>query len=888
EMPRLDLPTDFARPAVQDFAGSTLEFQLGKEETAALKHLAQSEKVTLFMTLLAIYNIFLSRVSGREEIIVGSPVAGRRHADLERIIGMFVNTLALRNYPSMHKTFREFLSEIKQNTLEAFENQDYPFEELIEKLPIERNAGRNPVFDALFALQDVGTGELEIPGLKLKQHKMETTFAKFDLSFLAMEHDGRIVFTVEFCTGLFKHETAARFTGIFRALTASLILNPGQEIKDIEIMTAAEKKQILEIFNDTAVSYPLAKTIPQLFGEQVMQRPDGTAAIFADKIITYGELNTRAARLAGYLQAQGVTAETIVGIMSGRSLEMLTGLLGIMETGAAYLPIDPEYPQERIDYILKDSGTRILINKSEIRNSKSETNPNDQKINDQNKNQYFGTAFVLNFEHLNFEFVSNFDIRISNFISSNLAYVIYTSGSTGKPKGVMIEHRCVARLVKNTDYLEFEAGKRILQTGALEFDASTFEIWGALLNGLPLCLAAKDMILNPRELKALITKYHIAVIWMTAPLFNQMSDMDIDIFCGLENLLVGGDVLSTVHINRLRKRFPQLKIINGYGPTENTTFSTTFTITAEYQVNIPIGKPIANSTAYIVAGSGNLQPVGIAGELWVGGSGVARGYLNQPELTAEKFSPQDSLIHINKSFAGVKGELFQKRPLVIYKTGDRARWLDDGNIEFLGRIDGQVKIRGFRIELEEIENCLMKHHEIKEAVVTAGETQTGDKYLCAYLVMHTCSDFDFKTYLTKTLPAYMVPAYFVKLEKIPLTPNGKVDCKALPKPGIKTAETYSAPRDELEQKLVTIWSQVLEIGASAAGAVGIDDNFFQLGGHSLKATVLISNIRQELGVKITLSEIFRLPTIRELAGVIAAAVSGPLAGSGQVIQAVDK
>ncbi|HLP46738.1 MAG TPA: amino acid adenylation domain-containing protein, partial [Candidatus Kapabacteria bacterium] len=446
-----------------------------------------------------------------------------------------------------------------------------------------------------------------------------------------------------------------------------------------------------------------------------------------------------------------------------------------------------------------------------------------------------------------------------NHHSNQLAYVIYTSGSTGRPKGVLVTHQNVVRLVKNTNYIEFFPGYSILQTGAMEFDASTFEVWGTLLNGLKLVLVNKETILSSRELKAALRRYNISTIWMTSPLFNLMLQEDIEIFAGLKNLLVGGDVLSPDHIGRLSSKYPRLNVINGYGPTENTTFSTTCLIQQEYTDNIPIGKPIANSTAYIVDKYNQLQPIGVPGELLVGGDGVARGYLNNPELTADKFKRNV----LTNDQCPMTNDYF-------YSTGDLARWLSDGNLEFLGRIDQQVKIRGFRIEVGEIENQLLKHKHIKEAVVILNEDARKDKNLTAYIVStEEILESELREYLEEKLPDYMIPSYFVRLEKIPLTPNGKLDRKALPKPGLQAGKCYIAPRDEIERKLIELWAEILSKDqlhiSQLQTLIGIDDNFFHLGGHSLKATLLLAKVHKAFNVNIPLPEIFKVPTIRKQA-----------------------
>jgi tyrocidine synthetase-3 len=833
DIPVLDLPTDHPRPAVQSFEGSHIDFELGSEETESLKALARQEDVTLYMALLSVFYVLLSRLSNQEDIIIGSPTAGRGHTGLEQIIGMFVNTLALRNFPVGEKSFNVFLAEVKKQVLEAFENQEYPFENLVENVPAARDVGRNPLFDVMVVLQNIEIPEIEIPGLKLKSYEYETRTAKFDIIFLVHDPGQKLKFSIEYSTRLFKQETIRRFAGHLERIIAAICKNPGIRTADIEMLTNEEKHRLLDDFNGTAADFPGDKSLQQLFQAQAARTPGHTAAAgrgqgAAGRVchLSYGELNKRSGRLAHVLRKKGVVPDTIVGIMVERSLEMVIGILAILKAGGAYLPLDPEYPRERIDYMLKDSGAKLLVTTDDISSSA------------------FSASSAVK---------SLLPATGNRQPAASLAYVLYTSGTTGRPKGVMVTHRNVVRLVKNTNYIEFGDNDRILQTGSLEFDASTFEIWGALLNGLTLYLVSKDELLSPGVFKELVVRYDIRTMWLTSPLFNRMLQADIGIFAGLGNLVVGGDVLSPIHINRLRKRYPGLNIINGYGPTENTTFSTTFFIDREYRENIPIGKPIANSTVYIMDRYNKVQPTGVVGELWVGGSGVSRGYLNDPGLTGEKF---------------LKNPFFLDGR--VYRTGDLGRWLPDGNIEFIGRVDTQVKIRGFRIELGEIGAQLAGYAGIDEAVVVLKEERReSHRYLCAYFVWGprvSISVSELREYLSKRLPGYMIPSYFVQLEKIPLTPNGKVDVKALPGPGFKAEKAYAAPRDEIEAQIAMIWSGVLTPGpGELPGDIGIDDNFFHLGGHSLKAAVLISRLQKALNIEIPLTALFQNPTVRELA-----------------------
>ncbi|HLP45683.1 MAG TPA: amino acid adenylation domain-containing protein, partial [Candidatus Kapabacteria bacterium] len=809
-----------------------------------LRQLSLKTGSTVYMVLLAAFNILLWKLTGQEDIVVGSPTAGRRRHDFEQIMGMFVNTLVLRNTIRGEMSFKEFLAEIKECTLNAHENQDYQYEDLVGKVVETRDLSRNPLFDVVFALENKELNrvlvEMTLPGLEVKRYEYEETVSKFDLTLFAREEEENFSFAIEYSTRLFKKETIERFTAYFKRILDGVREDRGKPVSKIDILADEEKRQLLIDFNQTRTAYPADKAIAQLFEEQVAWAPDHIAIVGAGPRVcplnlTYRQLNAQSNRWAGLLIEKGAEPDTVVAIMMERSVEMIIGLLGILKAGGAYLPIDPEYPQERIDYMLKDSGARILINKSEIQNPKLrvQTNSNDQKGRPRRG-------------------LSNFDIRTSNFNSSNLAYIIYTSGSTGQPKGVMVNDRNVVRLVKNTNFVPLTSETRILQTCAPVFDVSTFEIWGSLLNGGELVVTEKEAILNTHWLSDALRNYRINTLWLSSPLFNRLIQEDNELFAPLRYLLAGGDVLSPGLISKARCKFPDLKIINGYGPTENTTFSTTYSVEREFTQSIPIGRPVANSLAYIVDKTGNLQPAGVAGELWVGGAGVARGYLNNPELTAKKF------IDFHHSS-------FIIHHAILYRTGDLARWLPDGNIEFLGRMDQQLKIRGFRVELGEIENELIKYKDVKDAVVVSQEDKTGDKYLCAYFVPHSTNipeAEDLTTYLAKFLPGYMIPLHFLAIEKIPLNVNGKVDRKALPRPGIlDTGRNYTAPRDEMEEKLVELWSLVLGV---ESGKIGIDDHFFRLGGQSLKLIILAARIHKEFDVMIAISKFFEVSTVRTL------------------------
>ncbi|MCC3380887.1 non-ribosomal peptide synthetase, partial [Paenibacillus farraposensis] len=825
ELPVLELPTDYARPPVQSFAGSSIEFVINQRQTHALQQLAAQTGSTLFMVLLSAYTALLHKYTRQEDIIVGTPIAGRPHADLEGMIGMFVNTLALRNFPAADKTFYQYVLEVKESALKAYENQDFPFEELVEKLDLRRDLSRNPIFDTLFVLQNTEQGDQEIDGLQFKPYAHPHQTAKFDLTLHVTENEEELACSLEYATALFQRETVERMTKHLVQLIDVILEKPETKLSSIEIITPQEKVRIVEQFNATAADYPREKTIYQLFEEQAAGSLAHVAVVCEDARLTYRELNERANRLARTLRDKGVVRDQPVAIAAHRSIELVVGVLAILKAGGAYVPIDPDYPAERIGYMLEDSGAKLLL----IRRD------------DVADIGFAGSVIDLDDDAAYAEDGSNLGLTGA---PGDLAYVIYTSGTTGRPKGVMVEHRNVVRLVKSTDYAQLDETTRILQTGAVVFDASTFEIWGALLNGGQLYLASNDVILDARKLRQAIEQYGITTMWLTSPLFNQLSQQDSKLFGAIKTLIVGGDMLSAPHINRVLRDNPGLDIVNGYGPTENTTFSTTYAIPGELTESAPIGRPIRNSTAYVVDSSMKLLPIGAWGELIVGGDGVARGYLNRPELTVEKFV-QDPV----------------KPGEICYRTGDLVRWRADGNLEIKGRIDEQVKIRGFRIELGEVEAQLAKIESIREAVVIARADESEQKQLCAYFAAsNRLSAGEIRSALAKELPNYMIPSYFVQLEQLPLTANGKVDRRALPAPeeNVHTGTEYAAPRTAVEQALASVWQSVLGVRN-----IGIHDSFFDLGGDSIKSIQVSSRLFQA-GYKLEMKDMFKHPTIAGL------------------------
>ncbi len=833
EIPVLNIVTDYERPNVQSYEGDRVNFVIDNKLKEKLNNAAKETGTTLYMLLLAAYNVMLAKYSGQEDIIVGTAQAGRSQAELEDTVGMFVNTVALRNQPNGNKTFREFLAELKDNTLKDFENLDYQFDDLVNKLDVKRDVSRNPVFDVMFVLENMDFG-IDENYMKIKLIESELNISKFDLTLVGAETEDGINFNLEYCSKLFKKETIERMKEHYTNILDCVVSKLDSKICEIDVIGAEEKDKLLNEFNKTEIKYPKDKTIQQLFEEQAEKSPDNIAIEYEDKKLTYGELNERANSLARVLREKGIKADTVVGIMVDRSLEMMIGIMGILKSGGAYLPIDPEYPEDRIKYMLEDSKAKIILRKKNV----------GEDID------YSGETIYLEDKNLYVKEKNNLTLINK---SNNLAYIIYTSGSTGTPKGVLIEHYSVMKLVKNPNYIDVTCNDTLLQLSNYAFDGSIFDIYGSLLNGAKLVMLNKNDLLEINKLGSIITNKKISVFFVTTALFNSIVDNNIECLKNIRKVLFGGESISVRHAKKALEYLGENHIVHVYGPTEGTVYSTYYNINhidnAKGCNNIPIGSPLSNSKAYILGKDNCLVPIGVAGELCVAGDGLARGYLNREELTREKFAD-------NPFEPGAK----------MYRTGDLARWLPDGNIEYLGRIDNQVKIRGFRIEIGEIENKLSKLKEIKEAVVVAKISENGDKYLCAYITAEQeVSASEIKEELSKELPAYMIPSYIVQIDKFPLTLNGKVDKRALPEIDITKImeDEYEAPRNEIEEKLIAIWEEVLAIEG-----IGINHNYFDLGGHSLKASVIAAKIKKEFEVEIKVREIFENPTIKALSRII--------------------
>ncbi|MBD2435190.1 non-ribosomal peptide synthetase [Nostoc sp. FACHB-110] len=845
----LPLPTDRPRPAVQTFNGAYKKFALSVELTQKLEKLSQQQGVTLFMTLLAIYNTLLYRYTGQEDILVGTPIANRDRSDIETLIGFFVNTLVMRTNLAENPTFNELLPRIRETALSAYAHQDLPLEMLVEALQPERDMSHTPLFQVMFSLQNTPVSEFELSGLSVSLLPSEISTAKFDMTLVMENSATGLIGWWEYNTDLFDSTTIERMMGHFVTLLEAIVTNPQEKISQLPMLTASEQQQLLLEWNDTKSLYPADKCIHQLFEEQVTLTPDAIAVVFGNQQLTYQELNHRANSLANYLLDLGVTADTLVGICVERSLEMVVGLLGILKAGGAYVPIDSEYPTERLAFMLDDTQLSVILTQEKL-------------INRLGENLRCGfakrTIQIISLD-------SNWDTisqkpqynPTSNTKAQNLAYVMYTSGSTGKPKGVSIIHQGVVRLVKQNHYVSFSEKEVFLQVAPIAFDAATFEIWGALLNGAKLIIyPATTPTID--QLGKVIEQHQVTTLWLTAGLFHLMVDENIHAFQPLRQLIAGGDVLSVSHVQKFLQTVENCRLINGYGPTENTTFTCCYPIpdSLSPDVSVPIGRPITNTQVYIL--DQNLQPlpIGVPGELHIGGAGLARGYFNRQELTQEKFIPNP----FDKS-------KLKSRKTKLYKTGDLVRYLSDGNIQYLGRIDNQVKIRGFRIELGEIEALLSQHSHVQASCVILREDTPGDKRLVAYVVAHpesTPTVGELRQFVKSKLPEYMIPNAFVILGSLPLTANGKVDRRALPAPDLyNSSDTYIAPRNPREELLAQIWAQLLKVEL-----VGINDNFFELGGHSLLATQLVSRIRNIFQVELPLREFFAQATVGELAHLI--------------------
>ncbi len=837
----LDLPTDRPRPAVQTYRGSTEKLLFSQELTEKLRTFSQSQGSTLFMTLLAGFQALLSRYSRQDDIVVGSPIANRNHADIEPLIGFFVNTLAFRTDLSGDPSLQELLARVKDTALGAYCHQDIPFEKLVEELQPERSLSHNPIFQVMFALQNAPLTALELPGLRLERVPVYTQTSLFDMAWYAIEVPEGLLLRAEYNTDLFDGSTISRALRHLRTLLEGAVASPERRLSELSLLDAEERRKILVEFNATAADYPAGLCIHDFFERRAELAPDAVALVCGSQRTTYRELNERANQIARYLVKQDAGPDVLVGIYIRRSADMLAGILGILKSGSAYVPLDPNYPRERIGYILEDAKAPVVLTEKSL-------------LGDLPGGAMRFICLDSDWNEISRESSVNLGHRAT---PDDLAYVLFTSGSTGRPKGVALEHRSAATFLHwaQSVFSQQELAGVLFST-SMCFDLSVFEMFVPWSAGGAVILAD-----NALHLPSLPARDQVTLINTVPSAMAELLRLDA-VPSSVKTVNLAGEALRDSLVEQIYARTRIERVYNLYGPTEDTTYST-YTLVPRGQP-VTIGKPLSNTQAYVLDAHHNntqhsLVPIGVPGELYLAGEGLARGYHGRPDLTAERFLANPF------GAAGTR----------MYRTGDLARWQTDGQLQYLGRIDHQVKLRGFRIELGEIEAALTRHPGIRQTIVMAREDTPGDQRLVAYVVLgsnisgaHTLDSNpapdaeQLRQHLKQSLPEFMIPAAFVVLDALPLTPNGKVNRKALPVPEYTrlASEAYIAPRTPWEEKLAVIWSEVLRLPQ-----IGVYDNFFALGGHSLLATQVISRIRQSASLELPLRALFESPTIAGLA-----------------------
>lgn len=823
ELPVLELPSYKVRPKIKTYNGASLNFEFTEEFYEQIDNYKIKNEMTLFMVLMSGLNGLFYRYTQSKDILLGTVVAGREHGDVENQIGLYLNTLAIRTEFENANNFTELAHLQKETLLEVYSNQEYPFDALIDKLNIKRNSSRSALFDVMVVLQNqhdlIDDNQMQFDGLDLIPYRnSDSITSKFDMTFSFTQENGKLYLNLEYNTDIYEATTVTNLVSHYESFLINAIKNEDKDLDLINYLNSDEEDQVLKKFNDTKLSYPRDKSIIDLFTEQVVKMPDQTALVFEEVQLTYKELDELTNSLANHIFVQQqIKIEDRIAISLQQSEWLIISILAVLKTGASYVPIDLDFPKERKRFIEEDCNCLFVIDENFIEFFKTTNSKNATPINKTNG-------------------------------ALNAAYVMYTSGSTGKPKGVLVAHRSVIRLVKPCEYFPLSEKNILLSTGSISFDATIIEYFGTLLNGATLLVAKKENLLSPTSLKKIIEENKVNSFWMTASWFRQIVETQIDVFDTVEQIIVGGDVVSPFHTNKVLARNPDLKITNGYGPTENTTFSATYPIVQKDYITIPIGKPIANSTAYIVNSKHQINPVGIVGELCLAGDGLAKEYINQPELTDQKF--------VDNPFEQGKK---------MYKTGDLARWLPNGNIEFIGRKDSQVKIRGYRIEIGEIEHALLAQEYIGQAHVQIDELNSV-KRIIAYIVSDSEVDKKQLRYkLLDFLPDYMIPNYFIILDQFPLTNNGKIDIRSLPKVSEKDIikKEYTAPTSQIEVKVVAIWEEVLE-----ANQIGVKDNFFEVGGNSIQAIKILGKINTAFDMDFSAKDFFTYQTISEFSQLV--------------------
>ncbi|MGJ4946579.1 amino acid adenylation domain-containing protein, partial [Bradyrhizobium sp. HKCCYLS1011] len=822
--PQLDLPTDRPRQSGATLAGAHHWFSVSRPTVSALRNLAREENATLFMVLLAAFQLLLSRYCGQSDILIGSPVAGRRRHELQDLIGFFANILVLRADCSGRQSFRDLLRQVKTTVLDAYAHQDLPFERLVEALQPDREMARHPLVQVMFALQQAPFEGLVIPGLQLTPIPAENKQTKFDLTVHAYDAKHSFDVAIEYAAELFDRSTIERLGRHLHQLLDAIVADPDCRIRDLPLLSELERRGLVVELNNTTRPYPDDRGLHEIFADHVARRPDAVAVDDGTRVISYRELNAWSNGIAVGLSRLGVGLGAAVGLSGERSAGLIAGMIGIVKAGGCYVPLDPNYPEDRLAFMAKDAGlTAVVVAPGGFAQAGLPLlDTTDAPYTEAKPPAALGAEAV--------------------------AYIMYTSGSTGVPKGIAVPHRAIARLVTGTNYIGFSPGDRVSHLSSPSFDAATFELWGALLNGCSIVVIDRETALAPARLATVVRERRLDVVFVTTALFNGLAQEVPDVFAQVRDVLFGGEAANPHAVRAVLARGAPQRLLNLYGPTEGTTVSTWMEVSAVAADarTVPIGGPIANSTCYILDAA--LAPValGVAGELYVGGAGLAHGYWGRPALTAEKFIPDP--------FGQPGGRL--------YATGDIVRRRADGCIEYLMRRDGQVKIRGFRIELSEIEAALRQHDRVAQATVLAREGITG-KQLVAYVAAtadQAVSADALRQHLRSSLPDYMVPSHIVMLESLPLTANGKIDRDALPEPTASSGDQRAAPASAVQELLFAIWCDVLQVEGP-----GVDDNFFASGGHSLIAAQLIARINVAFQSALPLRTVFEAPTIRMLA-----------------------
>jgi amino acid adenylation domain-containing protein len=823
----LDLPHLPRHTQSRSPEGETVTFGIPETIAASLRTMAQREGVTLFMALLAGWNAFLARYTGQTDIAVGSPISDRGRTETEGLIGFFLNTLVLRTNLADNPTVRETLLRVRDTALEAFAHQDLPFEMMVEDLQPSRLPGKNPLLRVMFVLMTGDEKTWRTPHGVIEPLIVEESKAKFDLMLHLRDTTRGIQGALVYDKALFDAAMARRIASHFETLLAGMAANPAARINSLPLVGLEERERILTAWNKTETAYPASRTVHALFREQA--KLNSTAVAIEDGLtqITYGDLDRQSDAIASGLIAKGVKPGDTVAIGLPRSARLITGILGILKTGAAYVPLDASYPPARLEVMLEQSGARYLIDEATAQGS---------------------SVPVLAIESL---LATPATPVPETGAATDAAYIMFTSGSTGTPKGVRVLHRGISRLVINTNYIQFNPSDLVAHASNTSFDASTFEIWGALLHGARLVIVPRETLIAPQELAAFIRERKLSVLFLTTPLFHHFAREIPGAFGSLRYLVAGGDALQPDAARAVLRAAPPAHLVNGYGPTEATTFAICHEVddVPPDAVSIPIGRPISNTRAYILDAAMQPVPAGIAGELYLGGPGIAGGYLHDEAATAASFL----------------ADPFANDPAArLYKTGDLARWREDGVIDFLGRADSQVKIRGFRVEPGEIETVLQRHPRVRQAVVVPRPDSTGQKQLVAYVVLHPGPTLDaqaLREHTLASLPDYMAPAAFACLETLPLNANGKVDMAALAaQPLAESKRAHAGPGTWMEATLVDIWQEVLE-----QREIGVTDDFFELGGHSLLAIRMLAEVHARTGIKIAPRVLFEGATIRHLA-----------------------